>query len=160
MISYSNSDDYDKRSKRKQVRRKRAFHRAACITLCLFMAATVFGAVSLISAGKEASPSGKRSAGNTGEYSQMDGRQSEKGSADANQANLISADIRAENAIVINTGANTVLYQKNSTDEIAPASTEMCIRDRYKADISCYAGSMQPLVCEDIQKTLSELKKG
>lgn len=109
------------------MRRKRAFHRAACITLCLLMAAAVFGAVSLISAGKEASPSGKRSAGNTGKYSQMDGRQSEKGSADANQANLISADIRAENAIVINTGANTVLYQKNSTDEIAPASTAKMI---------------------------------
>ena len=73
MISYNNND-YDKKSRRKQVRRRRTFHRAVCIILCLFMGAAVFGAVSLISVGKEASPPGKRSAENTGGFSQMNGR--------------------------------------------------------------------------------------
>lgn len=41
-----------------------------------------------------------------------------------------------------------------------PDLKEDMIAALYKADISCYAGSMQPLVCEDIQKALSELKKG
>ena len=67
MISYNNND-YDKKSRRKQVRRRRTFHRAVCIILCLFMGAAVFGAVSLISVGKEASPPGKRSAENTGGF--------------------------------------------------------------------------------------------
>ena len=126
MISYNNND-YDKKSRRKQVRRRRTFHRAVCIILCLFMGAAVFGAVSLISVGKEASPPGKRSAENTGGFSQMNGRQSGRVSANANQNNLISADITAENAIVINTGTDTALYQKNSTDEVAPASTAKMI---------------------------------
>ena len=35
----------------------------------------------------------------------------------------ISVDVAAKNVVVMNADTNTLLYQKSSTDKIAPAST-------------------------------------
>lgn len=93
----NNNDDYYNRNRRKSKKKKRIYYRAVCIVLCLLITVTVSGIVNLIKSGREI------------------------------LANSSSVNIMARNAIVINADTNAVLYQKNGTDRIAPASTAKMI---------------------------------
>lgn len=101
-MEYQNTNgNYSKRKRRKAKKRKLLFYRVVCIVLCLLIVAVVFGIVNLLWDSKEPSL--------------------------LDQANTISVDITAANAIVVNKDTNAVLYEKNSTDKIAPASTAKMI---------------------------------
>ncbi len=97
----NNRRNYDGRNRREAKRRKLLFYRAACAMLCLLIASVIFGVAHFLKDGKEPAVS--------------------------DQAGTISTDITAANAILVNKDTNTVLYQKNGTDKIAPASTAKMI---------------------------------
>ncbi|WP_425755712.1 transpeptidase-like D-Ala-D-Ala carboxypeptidase VanY-D [Ihubacter sp. rT4E-8] len=123
----NNNGNYDNRNRRKAKKKKRGYYRAVCIVLCLLIAVTAFGIVNMIKSGKETPIPGKKIVKNNEDYSLGDGGQSETVSPSLDSANSLSVDITAANAIVINADTNTVLYQKNGTDKIAPASTAKMI---------------------------------
>ena len=123
----NNNGNYDNRNRRKAKKKKRGYYRAVCIVLCLLIAVTAFGIVNMIKSGKETPIPGKKIVKNNEDYSLGDGGQSETFSPSLDSANSLSVDITAANAIVINADTNTVLYQKNGTDKIAPASTAKMI---------------------------------
>ncbi len=123
----NNNGNYDNRNRRKAKKKKRGYYRAVCIVLCLLIAVTAFGIVNMIKSGKETPIPGKKIVKNNEDYSLGDGGQSEAVSPSLDSANSLSVDITAANAIVINADTNTVLYQKNGTDKIAPASTAKMI---------------------------------
>ena len=123
----NNNGNYDNRNRRKTKKNKKIYYRAVCIVLCLLIAVTAFGIVNLIKSGKETPIPGKKIVKNNEDYSLGDGGQSEAVSPSLDSANSLSVDITAANAIVINADTNTVLYQKNGTDKIAPASTAKMI---------------------------------
>lgn len=123
----NNNGNYDNRNRRKAKKKKRGYYRAVCIVLCLLIAVTAFGIVNMIKSGKETPIPGKKIVKNNEDYSLGDGGQSEAVSPSLDAANSLSVDITAANAIVINADTNTVLYQKNGTDKIAPASTAKMI---------------------------------
>ena len=123
----NNNGNHDNRNRRKAKKKKRGYYRAVCIVLCLLTAVTAFGIVNMIKSGKETTIPGKKIVKNNEDYSLGDGGQSETVSPSLDPANSLSVDITAANAIVINADTNTVLYQKNSTDKIAPASTAKMI---------------------------------
>ena len=123
----NNTGNYDNRNRRKTKKKKKIYYRAVCIVLCLLIAVTAFGIVNLIKSGKETPIPGKKIVKNNEDYSLGDGGQSEAVSPSLDSANSLSVDITAANAIVINADTNTVLYQKNGTDKIAPASTAKMI---------------------------------
>ena len=123
----NNNGNYDNRNRRKAKKKKRGYYRAVCIVLCLLIAVTAFGIVNMIKSGKETPIPGKKIVKNNEDYSLGDGGQSEAVSPSLDSANYLSVDITAANAIVINADTNTVLYQKNGTDKIAPASTAKMI---------------------------------
>lgn len=64
--------------------------------------------------------------GNNTDDTETDGGQDETVFI-SNQADAISVDVTAENAIVVEADTNLVLYQKNGTAQIAPASTAKMI---------------------------------
>ena len=123
----NNNGNYDNRNRRKAKKKKRGYYRAVCIMLCLLIAVTAFGIVNMIKSGKETPIPSKKIVKNNEDYSLGDGGQSETVSPSLDSANSLSVDITAANAIVINADTNTVLYQKNGTDKIAPASTAKMI---------------------------------
>lgn len=123
----NNNGNYDNRNRRKAKKKKRGYYRAVCIVLCLLIAVTAFGIVNMIKSGKETPIPDKKIVKNNEDYSLGDGGQSEAVSPSLDSANSLSVDITAANAIVINADTNTVLYQKNGTDKIAPASTAKMI---------------------------------
>lgn len=123
----NNNGNYDNRNRRKAKKKKRGYYRAVCIVLCLLIVVTAFGIVNMIKSGKETPIPGKKIVKNNEDYSLGDGGQSEAVSPSLDSANSLSVDITAANAIVINADTNTVLYQKNGTDKIAPASTAKMI---------------------------------
>lgn len=123
----NNNGNYDNRNRRKTKKKKKIYYRAVCIVLCLLIAVTAFGIVNMIKSGKETPIPGKKIVKNNEDYSLGDGGQSETVSPSLDSANSLSVDITAANAIVINADTNTVLYQKNGTDKIAPASTAKMI---------------------------------
>ena len=65
----------------------------------------------------------------------------------SDQADSISVDITAENVIVVEVDTNLVLYQKNSTAQIAPASTAKMIMALTALDVcsDTTQDSYQPL---------------
>lgn len=116
--------NYDKRNRRKAKRRKRIYYRAVCIVFCLLITVAVFGVVNLLRGSKEPSSFAKEGLKGNGIVSQTD----DDGPGGTlpippGQADPISVDITAANAMVMNADTNVVLYQKNGTDRIAPAST-------------------------------------
>ena len=127
MIYQNNNGNYDNRGRRKTKKKRRIYYRAVCIVLCLLIAVTAFGIVNMIKSGKETPIPDKKIVKNNEDYSLGDGGQSEAVSPSLDSANSLSVDITAANAIVINADTNTVLYQKNGTDKIAPASTAKMI---------------------------------
>lgn len=101
-----------------------------CITLCILIVGATFGIINLLKGDKgPPSPENGNINGNNG-YFQEDHRQSDAVSptpGGENSEGSISEDVAAKNVVVMNVGTNTVLYQKNSTDRIAPASTAKMI---------------------------------
>ncbi|WP_330424891.1 D-alanyl-D-alanine carboxypeptidase family protein [Lachnotalea sp. AF33-28] len=98
--------------------------------LCVLIVIAAFGAVILLGGHKKSSLKSRESFENTGDFSQASDTSEEQSEAVPvilDRANAITVDITAENAIVMNTGTNAALYQKNSTDKIAPASTAKMI---------------------------------
>ncbi len=73
------------------------------------------------------------------------------------QTASIFAGITAANACVINTDTNTLLYQKNSREQIAPASTAkmltaLTVLDYYSPDDALTVGSELDLVAADASR--------
>lgn len=123
-----NNNRYDQKRKGRITRKRRWIdYWAACATLCFLLAVTVFGAASLQRPDEKTTFAAKESMESTEDFAGQDGRQSETVSAKLDRANTISVDITAKSAIVLNTGTNTALYQKNGTEKIAPASTAKMI---------------------------------
>ncbi|MCI8668497.1 MAG: transpeptidase-like D-Ala-D-Ala carboxypeptidase VanY-D [Lachnospiraceae bacterium] len=123
----NNNGNYESRNRRKAKKKKRGYYRVVCIVLCILTAVTVFGIVNLIRGGKETAIPGRKVTQNNENYSLADGEQNETVPTSPDSANSLSVDVTAANAIVINADTNTVLYQKSSTDKIAPASTAKMI---------------------------------
>lgn len=107
-----NSGNYKRRCsrkfKRKSKRRKAVFYRVVCIVLCFLLAAAVYGTVNWLRDSKEPSILSKENTKTSTKFSQMN-------------------SIMAANVIVVNKDTDEVLYQKNDTDKIAPASTAKMI---------------------------------
>lgn len=123
----NNNGKYDNRNRRKSKKKNRGYYGVVCIVLCLILTLTVFGIVNLIRSGKEAPIPDKKVMKNNEVFSLADGEQNETVSPTLNAANSLSVNITAANAIVINADTNAILYQKNGTDKIAPASTAKMI---------------------------------
>lgn len=118
------------RNQKKSRTRKRIRYGSVCIALCLLIAGAAFGAVNLLKGSKgPPSPDHGITSSNEG-YFQEDHKQNEAvvpipGTVDS--VDSISVDVTAKNVVVMNADTNTLLYQKNSTDKIAPASTAKLI---------------------------------
>ena len=123
-MDYKNiNGNYDNRNRRKSKKKKRVYYRTVCIVLGLLIAVAALGIVNLIRGDKETPSPGKNEA-----YSLVDGEQNETVFPSLDSAeNSLSVNITAANAIVINADTNETLYQKKSTDKIAPASTAKMI---------------------------------
>ena len=121
----------DRKYRRNQQKaRKRIRYGSMCFALCLLIAGAAFGVINLLK-GSEAPPSPDNEIVSSGEgFLQEDRSQKETISpapAPAGSVDSISADVVAKNVVVMNADTNTLLYQKNSTDKIAPASTAKLI---------------------------------
>lgn len=127
-MGYQNiNGNYDNRNRRKSKKKKRGYYRVVCILLCLFIAVAVLGIVNLIRSGKEPSISEKNVTQNNGSFPFGDSGQKETVSPILDSDNTLSVNVTAANAIVINADTNAIVYQKNSTEKIAPASTAKMI---------------------------------
>lgn len=121
-MEYQNiKGNYDNRNRRKSKKKKRIYYKAVCIVLCLLIAVAAAGIVNLIRSGKDPYIHEKKVTQN------VDSGQNETVSPTPDSENSLSLNIAAANAIVINADTNEVLYQKNDTDRIAPASTAKMI---------------------------------
>lgn len=113
-----------------------------CFALCLLIAGAAFGATNLLKGG-EAPPSSDNETVSSNEgFFQEDRGQNEEVSpipGPVNSVDSISVDVAAKNVVVMNADTNTLLYQKNSTDKIAPASTAKVIG--LKTGVSGLAGA-------------------
>lgn len=133
MMEYQNNNgNYDKRNRRKAKKRKLLFYRAACVTLCLLIVSVIFGVVHFLGESKDPGLLSKENTKTDKNYSWLTDDQNEAvpsvpEPAISDQANKISVNITAANAIVMNKDTNEVLYQKKSTAKIAPASTAKMI---------------------------------
>lgn len=133
MMEYQNNNgNYDKRNRRKAKKRKLLFYRAACVILCLLIVSVIFGVVHFLGESKDPALPSKENTKTGKDYSFLVDGQSEdespaSNSAISDQANTIDLDIVAANAIVMNKDTDALLYQKNGTDRIAPASTAKMI---------------------------------
>lgn len=118
------------RNRQKSRTRKRIRYGAVCIALCLLIAGAAFGAVNLLKGSKgPPSPDHGITSSNEG-YFQEDRGQNEPISptpGSVGSVDSISVDLTAKNVVVMNADTNTLLYQKSSTDKIAPASTAKMI---------------------------------
>lgn len=120
----------NKGTNRNQGRVKRIRYGAVCIALCLLIAGAVFGAANPLKSNVSPPSPDNEIVSNNEDFFQEDRGQNETvspipglvGSVDS-----ISVDVVAKNVIVMNADTNTLLYQKNSTDKIAPASTAKLI---------------------------------
>ena len=123
----NNNRRYESRNRKKSKKKKRVYYRTICIMFCLFITVTAFVIVNLIRNGKEPTIHGKTATQNNESYSLVEDGQNEAVSSSLDSANSLSVNIMAANAIVINADTNAILYQKNDTDKIAPASTAKMI---------------------------------
>ena len=128
----NNNENQYGRNRRKDKRRKLFFYRAACAMLGLLIVCVIFGAVYFLRESKDHALPSKENTKTSKDYSFLADGQSEEESpasepAISNRANAIDLNIIAENAIVVNKDTDALLYQKNGTDRIAPASTAKMI---------------------------------
>ncbi len=132
MERQNNTENQYGRNRRKAKRRKMLFCRTACVMLCLLIVAVIFGAVYFLRESKDPNLAFKENTKTGKDYSWLTVDKSEdepllSEQSKSRQANTIDLDITAANAIVVNKDTNAVLYQKNGTDRIAPASTAKMI---------------------------------
>ena len=123
----NNNGNYDNRNRRKSKKKKRVYYRAVCIVLCLLIVVAALGIVNLIRSGKESPIPEKKVTQNNESFSFGDSGPKETVSPTLDSDNALSVNVTAANAIVINADTNETLYQKKSTDKIAPASTAKMI---------------------------------
>lgn len=127
----NNNENQYGRNRRKDKRRKLFFYRAACAMLGLLILAVIFG-LCIFSESKDPGLLSKENTKTDKNYSWLTDDQNEAvpsvpEPAISDQANKISVNITAANAIVMNKDTNEVLYWKKSTAQIAPASTAKMI---------------------------------
>lgn len=118
------------RNQKKSRTRKRIRYGSVCIALCLLIAGAAFGAANLLKGGKAPPPPDNETVSSNEGFFQEDRGQNEEVSpipGPVNSVDSISVDVAAKNIVVMNADTNTLLYQKNSTDKIAPASTAKLI---------------------------------
>ena len=128
----NNTENQYGRNRRKAKKRKLLFYRAACVMLCLLIASVIFEVVYFLRESKDPALPSKENTKTSKDYSFLADGQSENESpvsepAISNRANTIDLNIIAANAIVVNKDTDALLYQKNGTDRIAPASTAKMI---------------------------------
>lgn len=128
----NNSKNHKGRNRREAKRRKLIFRWAVFIIICLFIVSVIFGVMYLLREGEDPALPAKENAKSGKEFSGMTDDQSAKvpplpKSAIPGQADTISVDIIAANAIVMNKDTKTILYQKDATEKISPASTAKMI---------------------------------
>lgn len=120
----------NRRNQQKSRTRKGIRYCSVCIALCLFVGGVAFGTVNLLKNGEAPpSPNNEIVSSNDG-FFQADHGQDEVVSpipGPVGSVDSISVDVVAKNIVVMNADTNTMLYQKNSTDKIAPASTAKLI---------------------------------
>lgn len=120
----------NRRNQQKSRTRKGIRYGSVCIALCLFVGGVAFGTVNLLKNGEAShSPNNEIVSSNDG-FFQADHGQDEAVSpipGPVGSVDSISVDIVAKNVVVMNVDTNTLLYQKNSNDKIAPASTAKLI---------------------------------
>lgn len=130
MERQNNDRNYNRRNQQKSRTKKRILYGSACVALCLLIAGAAFGAANLLKGGEAPpSPDNETVRSNEG-FFQEDRGQNEEVSpipGPGNSVDSISVDVAAKNVVVMNADTNTLLYQKNSTDKIAPASTAKLI---------------------------------
>ena len=153
----------DRKYRRNQQKaRKRIRYGSMCFALCLLIAGAAFGVINLLK-GSEAPPSPDNEIVSSGEgFFQEDRSQKETISpapAPAGSVDSISADVVAKNVVVMNADTNTLLYQKNSTDKIAPASTAklitaLTVLDYCSTDDEMTVGTEIELMHEDSSRAL------
>jgi len=122
-MEYQNSNKHcNNRSPRKT--NEAFYQKAAGIVLCLLIFIASIQFLSLIRTGKETFNPEKEISKNSEWYSLADVGQNRMDFTpfDADEKTL-SVNIAARNAVVINADTNVLLYQKGSTEKIAPAST-------------------------------------
>lgn len=100
--------------------------------LGLLIVCVISGAVYFLRESKDPALPSKENTKTSKGYSFLADGQSEEESpvsepAISNRANAIDLNIIAANAIVVNKDTDALLYQKNGTDRIAPASTAKMI---------------------------------
>lgn len=122
--------NYNKRNQQKSRVRKRIRYGFVCIALCFLIAGVTFGAVNLLKGSKDPPFSDNGITSSNEGYFQEEHKQNEAaapvpGAVDS--VGSISVDVAAKNVVVMNADTNTLLYQKSSTDKIAPASTAKMI---------------------------------
>lgn len=131
-------DERDRRKERRN-REKRIFIASLCVLLCFVTVAAIAGIYlsrKLVSDTTEDTMTEKTESSTSFSvtekmeretaFSETDSEKKETES-ETGQANSISADITATNAIVVEADSDLVLYQKDSRDQIAPASTAKMI---------------------------------
>lgn len=132
MERQNNTENQYGRNRRKAKKRKLLFYRAACVMLCLLIASVIFEVVYFLRESKDPALPSKENTKTSKDYAFLADGQSENESpvsepAISNRANTIDLNIIAANAIVVNKDTDALLYQKNGTDRIAPASTAKMI---------------------------------
>lgn len=126
MERQSNDRNYNRRNRQKSRTKKRILYGSACVALCLLIAGAAFGAANLLKGGKAPPPPDNETVSSNEGFFQEDRGQNEEVSpipGPVDSVDSISVDVAAKNVVVMNADTNTLLYQKNSTDKIAPAST-------------------------------------
>lgn len=131
-------DERDRRKERRN-REKRIFIASLCVLLCFVTVAAIAGIylsrklVSDTTADTMTEKTESSTSFSVTEkmeretaFSETDSEKKETES-ETEQANSISADITATNAIVVEADSDLVLYQKDSRNQIAPASTAKMI---------------------------------
>lgn len=139
-------DERDRRKERRN-REKRIFIASLCVLLCFVTVAAIAGIYlsrKLVSDTTEDTMTEKTESSTSFSvtekmeretaFSETDSEKKETES-ETEQANSISADITAKNAIVVEADSDFVLYQKDSRDQIAPASTAKMITALTALDI-------------------------
>lgn len=130
MERQSNDRNYNRRNRQKSRTKKRILYGSACVALCLLIAGAAFGAANLLKGGKAPPPPDNETVSSNEGFFQEDRGQNEEVSpipGPVDSVDSISVDVAAKNVVVMNADTNTLLYQKNSTDKIAPASTAKLI---------------------------------
>lgn len=130
MERQNNDRNYNRRNRQKSRTKKRILYGSACVALCLLIAGAAFSAANLLKGGKAPPPLDNETVSSNEVFFQEDRGQNEEVSpipGPVNSVDSISVDVVAKNVVVMNADTNTLLYQKNSTDKIAPASTAKLI---------------------------------